>query len=116
MKTNIDLSKAKQVVRGPGGLRLELDASQIFPEDPGQGTPFMVVHASGASATFCCACNEGELDCGEYQLSPAQMGWLHDLAETEQVLRWEIAHTPKPRVPLFQLARTVDGGTRLDRV
>lgn len=43
------------------GLKIVLDRSQVFPDDPGQGTPAMVYSASGASATLWCAMSEGEL-------------------------------------------------------
>lgn len=46
--------------KGPEGLRLELDAGQIFPEDPGQGTPVLVVLANGDSGTYGCVTSEGE--------------------------------------------------------
>lgn len=46
------------------GWRLELDRAQVFPDDPGQGTPAMVYGPRGESATFQCALCEGEADAG----------------------------------------------------
>lgn len=46
--------------RNLGGLFIQLDASQIHPNDPGRGCP-VLVYRGGHSATFCCAVNEGEL-------------------------------------------------------
>lgn len=77
----ININLPKQIVPGPDGLRLELDASQIFPDDPGEGTPRLVCHRKGATASFDCACGEGELDCGEFPLNKAQCAWLHSLCE-----------------------------------
>jgi len=33
----------KQTLKGPEGLIIKLDSDQIFPDDPGQGTPAMVI-------------------------------------------------------------------------
>lgn len=73
--------KTATVVIGPGGLRLELDPAQVFPDDPGQGTPALVVLGKW-SATFTCALNEGVLDgpC-ERELTNAQMAWLEKQEE-----------------------------------
>ena len=37
----------KKVLRGPDGVTLELDSSEIYPDDPGQGTPAMVALTIG---------------------------------------------------------------------
>jgi hypothetical protein len=62
---------------GPNGIRLELDHTQIFPDDPGNGTPALVIKGE-YTATFHCALNEGELDCGGYQLDDREMRWLEE--------------------------------------
>ncbi len=41
--------------------KVELDPAQVFPDDPGQGTPAMLYGPRGASATFYCAEDTGEL-------------------------------------------------------
>lgn len=62
-------------------IRIELDSEQIFPNDPGQGTPAMVILTEGtrkreiASATFNCASQEGEIE--GYHLDDAQANWLN---------------------------------------
>lgn len=68
----------KVTLRGPGGLQLVLDPAQIFPDDPGQGTP-AIVWLFGASATLSCAQHEGELEGrnGMRQLTPDQCDWLN---------------------------------------
>ena len=56
--------KPKQTLHGPSGLRIELDASEIFPDDPGAGTPAMVYRNKGlcdeCSGTFGCVIETGE--------------------------------------------------------
>ena len=59
------------------GLTLELDSDQIFPEDPGQGTPAMV-YSGIHSGTFHAAMETGELDGGDFLLSQGQQQWLVD--------------------------------------
>jgi hypothetical protein len=64
---------------GPNGLRVEFDANEIFPNDPGQGTPVLVC-LGRETASFCCALNEGEVG-GSIRLSPAQIAFLESLEE-----------------------------------
>jgi len=65
--------------RGLGGLFIQLDASQIYPNDPGRGCPALV-YRGGCSATFCCASNEGELSNDESgdteRLGVDDLAWL----------------------------------------
>jgi hypothetical protein len=63
---------------GPKGLHVILDSSEIFPDDPGQGTPAMV-YLRGQSATYWCALNEGEVD-GE-ELSTSQQAFLESIED-----------------------------------
>ena len=58
------------------GLKIVLDRSEVFPDDPGAGTPAMVYDAKGNCATFHVAMNEGELECGDVRLTAAQTAWL----------------------------------------
>lgn len=69
---------------GPDGLQLVLDEAQIFPHDPGQGTPAMV-HWMTSDATYWWAINEGTLygPKGDLPLTRRQLGWL---AEQEQTV------------------------------
>lgn len=64
-----------QILNGPQGLEIKLDSSQVFPDDPGQGTPAMV-SVGRHCATYACAVDTGELDCGEFELSITQLNWL----------------------------------------
>lgn len=59
-----------------------LDPAEVFPEDPGQGTPAMVYGPGNASGTFNCAMGEGELVCGpvDHELPSNVMCWLESIA------------------------------------
>lgn len=68
---------ASKLLVGPGGLRLVLDTTQVFPDDPGAGTPAMVyLSKPHASATFWCAVDTGE--CDDVRLSDTQCRWLQE--------------------------------------
>jgi hypothetical protein len=62
-----------------GRLCVVLDKSQVFPDDPGAGTPAMV-HSFGYHATYWCACGEGELTenrrGGTTKLTKEELDWL----------------------------------------
>ena len=62
-------------LHGPNGLTLVLDPTQVFPNDPGAGTPAMV-YLRGSSGTYGCVVDTGELDCGRFTLTDAQHRWL----------------------------------------
>lgn len=69
----------KKTLTGPRGIRIELDRSQVFPDDPGQGTPALV-HYKGGVATYWCACDEGEVDNNSRYIKLPQdvLDWLHE--------------------------------------
>lgn len=60
---------------GPGGIRLVLDANEIYPDDPGNGTPAMV-YCNQYPGTYWCALDTGAIGGGEYVLTDAQYRWL----------------------------------------
>lgn len=61
------------------GCRVELDTDEVYPDDPGQGTPAMVYYRDG-SATYWCAVGEGEVDGKEFiRLPPRVLEWLESL-------------------------------------
>jgi hypothetical protein len=74
----------RKTLTGPEGIRLELDSAEIFPDDPGQGTPAMV-YLGNHSATYWWATGEGSL----YSNSSEQDRTLTEHAEmsAEQVAR-----------------------------
>jgi hypothetical protein len=90
-----------KTLNGPGGLTLVLDSKEIFPDDPGQGTPAMVhLEHRNADATFYCAVNEGVLagsgfgdDAGDIELTSSQQRWLE--ARWDDVWAFMEEHTPK---------------------
>ncbi len=73
------MNETKKTLRGPGGIRIELDRSEVFPNDPGNGTPALV-YCRGNTATYWCACGEGEVD--GIMLSEGQMEWLENQSYT----------------------------------
>jgi hypothetical protein len=44
------------------GYKLKLDKDQVFPNDPGQGTPAMITSPSGKTATYNCVMDQGTVD------------------------------------------------------
>ena len=71
--------KLRETLLGPGGIKIELDSREIYPDDPGNGTPAMVVLRNGGCATYWCAQGEGEVIKGNdvIELSHAQKEWLN---------------------------------------
>ena len=63
----------KEVIYGPGSVRIELDSSQVVPDDPGAGTPAMVFAPQG-SGTYWCVLDTGEVD--DSTLTPEQYKWI----------------------------------------
>lgn len=81
----MNLTDKKQTLTGPG-IFIELDAKEIYPSDPGQGTPAMVWTADRKNAgTFFCVVDTGEMVDG-YQLTKAQAKWL--AAQEDDVYAW----------------------------
>lgn len=67
------------------GLVVELDPTEVFPNDPGQGTPVMVYWPEkGLSGTFFCVLDSGMID--DYPLSERRLEWLSSLEE--EVAEW----------------------------
>jgi hypothetical protein len=77
---------ATQTLRGHG-LVVELDTDEIIPDDPGAGTPAIVLASNGRrAATYWCATDTGEVD--GVILTAAQADWLEDQRDTvERFLR-----------------------------
>jgi len=65
-----------------GNLKLVLDQEQIFPKDPGQGTPAMI-YLKTKDGEVCSTywCYEGSGDIDGYELTDAQMQWLDSFSE-----------------------------------
>lgn len=71
----------KKTLRGPGGLLLDLDPAEVFPDDPGAGCPALVRLPFGrkGSASYTLASDLGVVNDGaeEIELTPAQQEWLN---------------------------------------
>lgn len=63
----------KRKIKGPDRVVLHLDATEIYPDNPGNGTPIMVEYM-GAFATYNCAMGEGEIE--GIELPREVMQWL----------------------------------------
>jgi hypothetical protein len=97
------MNATHRTLTGPNGLKVVLDANEIYPNDPGQGTPALVTLKVGDTeytASFACASSEGELDCGSYQLNDDQKDWLASVEP--DVDAWLTGHTQR----LHQIAVT----------
>lgn len=70
---------------GPRGSKVICDVRQVFPADPGRGTPSML-YWKGYSGTFACCINEGMVD--TYPLPESIREWLLDIQDI--VIDWEI--------------------------
>lgn len=77
---------------GPRGAKVVCDINQVFPADPGQGTPSMV-YWKDHSGTFSCCINECEID--GYELPVSIHEWLHSIHET--IIDWEFYAFDKKR-------------------
>ncbi len=73
------MNATRKTLNGPGGIKVVLDRNEIIPHDPGAGCPALVV-VGRYSASWSCAINEGELECGEYTLTAEQVAWLDSVA------------------------------------
>ncbi len=72
---------ATKTIKGPNGLRIELDKGQVCPDDPGSGTPAMVYKdgREEASGSYWRVQGEGTLDVrrGEITLTEPQLEWIN---------------------------------------
>lgn len=80
----IQAGERTQRISGPENIVLILDANEVFPNDPGQGTPAMVSLRSEQgreidSGTFNCALESGEFSYNGTLLTEAQSVWLSDM-------------------------------------
>jgi hypothetical protein len=102
------------ILQGPRGWTIELDARQIFPDDPGMGTPALIVAPSGLTATFWCGLDTGEVDCGTEVIPPDVLKWLNSQVNTvEDWLDEEYNKLASPE-PYEQASREEQAATYLD--
>lgn len=67
------MERYHETLRGPGGLKLEIDSNDVFPNDPGLGTPALVL-IRGCAATLACALDSGTVE--HIPLTSDQIAWL----------------------------------------
>lgn len=85
---------ARETLRGPDGIRIVLDSDEIFPDDPGAGTPAMVYgRGKEQYGTFWYACDTGSFSGDNSAISKAGLKWLQELED--QVNAWITNRTPK---------------------
>lgn len=65
--TNIINSEPKQTVYGPDRVSLRLDASQIFLDEPGDGTPMLVKIGNETMTLYCAQENAKDIGATEEQ-------------------------------------------------
>lgn len=74
------------------GLKITLDPEQIFPNDPGQGTPVIVEmtkgEGKGSTGTWNCVQGEGEID--GFPITDDQRKWLNEVEP--RVEKWCSEH------------------------
>lgn len=74
------------------GLEIQLDEKEIFPDDPGQGTPAMVTYINEEkeilAGTWNCVTSEGEIE--GYPLNQEQLNWLN--SKESEVNKWMRDH------------------------
>lgn len=75
-----------------GRLTLELDKNEVFPEDPGQGTPAMIYLYKNnrliASGTFDCVLDTGMVE--DEKLTKKEINWLDSQSDlvNEIISQW----------------------------
>lgn len=84
------MTKQLETLRGPKGITIELDRGEVYPDDPGAGTPATVfITGVDACASYWCAVNEGCLEgtVRSYKLTKVQLQWLESMeSEVEDFL------------------------------
>ena len=65
----------KKTLSGPCGVKLHLDLDEVFPDDPGAGTPALVEY-QGHFGTWWCVTDTA--DCDGRTVPAKVMKWLED--------------------------------------
>lgn len=64
------------------GWTIELDTAEVFPNDPGNGTPAMVYSPKNESATYWRACDMGTIGDNDAEIPSRVLNWLNAQEET----------------------------------
>lgn len=59
------------------GWSIELDTAEVYPDDPGNGTPAMVYSPTGESATYHRACDMGTVGDNDTEIPSRVLNWLN---------------------------------------
>lgn len=67
-----------------GTWTLECDPNEVYPNDPGMGTPLLIIAPNGSTVTLACGLDVGETDCGgknTVQITAPVMCWLESIQD-----------------------------------
>ena len=69
--------------RGADGRtwKLEADPAEVFPDDPGNGTPLLVIAPNGETSTLNCTLGEGEISGDGQQVPDDVLAWLASIEQ-----------------------------------
>lgn len=85
MNTERTFAAVERTWHGPDGWTVVADRHQVFPDDPGQGTPLMVLSPLGsASGTLARVLDTAETDTNQGNLLPVPgrvMAWLNQIED-----------------------------------
>lgn len=70
----------KTLLKGPD-ITVEMDTEEIYPNDPGMGTPVLIELDNGDTGTWNYVTSEGETADGT-QLTEEQKEWLNSITPT----------------------------------
>lgn len=70
------------------GWRIELDTAQVFPNDPGNGTPAMVYSPKGESATFNRAIDAGTVGDYDTPIPDNVWNWIDESTDEINAFLW----------------------------
>lgn len=64
-----------------GRWKLEADREQVFPDDPGNGTPLLVIAPNGETGTLQCCLGEGEVSGDGQEIPEKVYRWLEKMEQ-----------------------------------
>lgn len=63
------------------GWSIVLDKDEVFPDDPGQGTPAMLYSPKGLSSTYFCALDNGVIGDHDQPIPRSILDWMEEKME-----------------------------------
>jgi len=70
------------------GWRIELDTAQVFPDDPGNGTPAMVISPKDETATFNRAIDMGTVGDTDRPIPDCIWNWIEESTDEVNAFLW----------------------------